>query len=118
MAVLQDGVLQQVDRQRAMHDRPANVFVGDERGFPVVVGLVEELGSDASCTRRSGAGSPTTRCRPAPLLVDLGGGSDWPSPAVLFTRVSFREMRLPHWFAVWPSRQRLQGRRRRRTRHD
>ena len=48
VAVLKDGLLQQVDSPRAMYDRPANVFVAGFIGSPAMNLFDVEVGSDGT----------------------------------------------------------------------
>ena len=88
VAVLKDGLLQQVDRPRAMYDRPANMFVAGFIGspamnlftVPVDAQGVPQLGNEpfsvprASLEGRSG-GQVTLGVRPEDLhVVDSGHG--------------------------------------------
>ena len=70
VAVLKDGILQQVDTPRTLYDKPVNVFVAGFMGSPAMnlltVPLVDDgaqLGGlvDAAAARRGGAPRPGCR---------------------------------------------------------
>jgi multiple sugar transport system ATP-binding protein len=77
VAVLKDGVLQQVDSPRAMYDRPANVFVAGFIGSPAMNLFELTLGSDGAAhlgrfslpAPRGTSGALTLGVRPEDLTL-------------------------------------------------
>ncbi|MCW2614590.1 MAG: sugar transporter ATP-binding protein [Frankiales bacterium] len=89
VAVLKDGILQQVDRPRAMYDRPANMFVAGFIGSPAMNLFTLPVGADGlphlgtyavpvardAIGRLTTAGSVAVGVRPEDLhVVDSGTG--------------------------------------------
>ncbi len=77
VAVLKDGILQQVDAPRAMYERPANVFVAGFIGSPAMNLFQVEVGADGVVrlgnfsleTPRGAQGAVTVGVRPEDLRL-------------------------------------------------